>query len=116
MRVTDKILVPATSAFQNGPMFQFFKDRRPGYIDETLANPQRTAAKAGFAWLDKQLSDGRKFLCGDRFSLGDIRLYCLFSFYITIDKSQHLDSNLTHVAAYFERIKARPSATAIIPK
>jgi len=115
-RVQDKILMPIGLAFQSGPLFNFFKDRRPGYIHKEIVEPNRIAGKAGLTWLNDQLADGRKFLCGDRFSLADIRFYVLYAFYSKMDKSQAEDPSLKHLAAYLQRIRARPSATAIIPK
>merc|ERR1712118_586552 len=110
-RCEDKILTPMGSAFQNGPMFAFFKDRRPGFIHKEFAAPQRAASKAGLGWLDKQLADGRKFLCGERFTLADIRFYCLYSFFSKMDKAQAPDPAFANVARYVARIQARPSAT-----
>lgn len=116
LRINDKIISPMMLAFQNGPMFDFFKDRRPGFIHKELAEPSRAAGKVGLAWLERQFADGRKFLCGERFSLADIRFYCLFNFFAKGDKSQALDPALTNIAAYLERVKTRPSAIAILPK
>ncbi|CAE8615142.1 unnamed protein product [Polarella glacialis] len=106
MRVSDKILTPIATAFQNGPWLDFFKDKRPGYIHKELRDPMAAAGKAGCTWLNGELSDGRTFLCGDRFSLADVRFYCLYMFFTSNDKSQAPDPALTHLSAYIARIKA----------
>jgi glutathione S-transferase len=85
LRGEQKVLEPIGSAFRNGPMAGFFKDRRPGYIHEEQAAGSKIAGATGLAWLDGILSDGRTFLCGDRFTLADIRMYCLYGEYHAFD-------------------------------
>ena len=70
---------------------------------------------AGMKWLDSDLSDGRHFLCGDRFSLADIRLYCVLAFYLKIDKNQSIPADCKNLQALMERIGSRASAKALIP-
>ena len=116
LRSEQKILEPMGCAFRNGPMFGFFEKRRPGYMHKELAPPNAIAGQAGLAWLDSQLADGRAFLCGERFTLADIRFYCLYSFFAKADKSQTAPESLKNFHAYILRCSARPSAAAIIPK
>ena len=61
------------------------------------------------AWLDGLLA-GRQFLCGDRFTLADIVLFSALDFGRTV--GQPFDPALGNLAAWFERIGARPSAQA----
>jgi len=115
MRTEQKVLEPIGQAFRNGPMFDFFKDRRQGYMHKELVEPMRATGRAGLLWLESQLADGRQFLCGDRFTLADIRFYCLYMFYTKLDESQARDKVATpSVIAYLDRIHARPSAQAIV--
>nr|WLE99329.1 glutathione S-transferase 2 [Alexandrium pacificum]WLE99332.1 glutathione S-transferase 2 [Alexandrium pacificum] len=116
LRCEQKVLEPIGCAFRNGPMAAFFKDRRPGYIHPEHAAGMRVAGATGLKWLDGMLADGRQYLCGDRFTLADIRFYCLYSFYTKMDKVQKAPDSLSHFNAYMDRIKARPSASAIVPK
>merc|ERR1712217_897767 len=117
MRAWDKVMTPMMAAFQSGPMFNFFKDRRPGCIHKELREPNLKVAQAGLQWFDSQLADGRKFLCGDRFSLADIRFFLIVKFFIGIDKEQAaIVTPMKNISAYFERVGARPSVAAIKPK
>merc|ERR1712178_194188 len=112
----QKVLEPMGCAFRNGPVFEFFKDRRAGYQHKELAEPMRIAGKTGVKWLESQLADGRQYLCGDRLTLADIRFYCLYSFYVKMDKAQAPDKAAPSLAAYLDRIGGRRSAQAIVPK
>jgi glutathione S-transferase len=60
-------------------------------------------------WLDGLMA-GKQFLAGKRFTLADIILFSALDFGATV--GQPLDPGLTNVAAWFERVKARPSAQA----
>jgi glutathione S-transferase len=62
------------------------------------------------AWLNGQMADGREYLCGKRFTLADILLYCVLEFGKQV--GQPLEAENKNVAAWFERVKARPSARA----
>jgi len=61
-------------------------------------------------WLDGELADGRPFLAGTAFSMADI---CALS---TVDFARWIGLDLepehTHLAAWHERVTARPSAAA----
>jgi glutathione S-transferase len=61
-------------------------------------------------WLNEQMADGRDYLCGKRFTLADILLYCMIAFASTV--GQPLDPGNTNVIAWFNRVAARPSAKA----
>ena len=75
------------------------------------------SARLGLEFIEAELADGRAFLCGDRFSLADIALYTRFVFFAAKDPSQKgIASGLPSFAAYIARVKARPSAAAIIPQ
>merc|ERR1712216_1010273 len=97
-------------------MAQFFKDRRPGYIHPEIAEPIRQSGMAGLTWLDGQLADGREFLCGNQFSLADIRFHCMVSFFLKMDKNAKMPDGCSHVTKYMERLAKRSSAVAIQPK
>ncbi len=53
---------------------------------------------------------GKTFICGERFTLADIHLFCFLDFGNQV--RQPLDPAFTNIAAWFERIKARPSTAA----
>jgi glutathione S-transferase len=57
-------------------------------------------------WLDGQIA-GKEFICGPRFTLADIKLYCWLDFAGKV--GQPLDPANTNIAAWFARIDTRPS-------
>ena len=73
------------------------------------AEAMRGVARANLAWLDGQLKDSR-FLCGDRFSLADILLYCFLDYGISVGQS--LEPEWMELGEWCNRTGARPSAAA----
>jgi glutathione S-transferase len=67
----------------------------------------KATARDNLQWLDGLLA-GRQFVAGDRFTIADIILYCALDFGRGV--GQQFDASLKNVAAWFERIGARPSA------
>ena len=60
-------------------------------------------------WLNGQMA-GKEYLCGKRFSLADILLYCWLDFGNQV--GQPLDPANSNIAAWFARVGARPSVKA----
>jgi glutathione S-transferase len=56
------------------------------------------------------MADGRDYLCGKRFTLADILLYCFVTFAGTV--GQPVDTANANVVAWLNRVGARPSAKA----
>jgi glutathione S-transferase len=54
--------------------------------------------------------EGKEFICGDRFSLADVMLFCFLNFGATV--GQAISEDCTNLVAWFERVKARPSSSA----
>jgi glutathione S-transferase len=52
----------------------------------------------------------RDYVCGDRFSLADILLFCFLDFGASV--GQPLPDEATWVKGWFERVKARASTAA----
>eukprot|EP01048_Picozoa_sp_COSAG05_P029717 COSAG05_NODE_9928_length_593_cov_0.722672_1_plen_122_part_00 len=111
-RVDENILIPMGDGFRNGVMAKFFSKRRPGTIIPEACEGNKKAAAVGFEWLDKQMADGRSFVCGERFSLADIRLYMVYSFYSKNDSTMVADAALTNVAAWSARMEGTPGVKA----
>lgn len=84
-----------------------FRDRIP-VAPEAAAGLKRIAQDR-LAWLDHMLA-GHTYIVGARFTVADIWLYCWLDFAISV--KQPFDHALTHVATWFARIAARPSAAA----
>ena len=60
-------------------------------------------------WLNGQMA-GKDYLCGPRFTLADMQLYCWLDFGATV--GQALDPANTHLVAWFARVGERPSVKA----
>ncbi len=67
-------------------------------------------AREKLAWLDGLMDDGRPFIAGNNVSLADVLLYCMLSFGNQV--GQPFDESLPNVKPWFDRMAARPSATA----
>jgi len=114
-RVETKLLVPLFWAVRCGPLAKFFAERLPGYIHPEVVPPMAKATQTGLAWLESELADGRPFLCGERFSIADIRLYVNYKFLTNVAKDLCATEE-AHPAlcAYMARIGARDAAQAIL--
>ena len=69
----------------------------------------KATARDNLAWLDGLLA-GKQFVAGDRFTIADIILYCALDFGRGVN--QTFDPSLKNVAAWFDRVSKRASATA----
>ncbi len=106
-RVDLNICEPLANGFRFSEGLPIFKDRIVT-VPEAAAGLKRIAQDR-IEWLNGQLS-GKTFICGDRLSLADILLYCFLAFGNAV--GQPLNANLTNVKAWFDRMAARPSASA----
>jgi glutathione S-transferase len=61
-------------------------------------------------WLDGQMVDGREYLCGERFTLADILLYCFVTFFAKV--GQPIETTNKNIGAWIERVGGRPSMKA----
>ena len=119
IRLENKVLGPMERARHAAHAVEFYRSTRPGQVHASLRTPSLEQMRAGFAFLDTQLAaDGREYLCqtggssagGSRFSLADIRFYCLYRFFSNADGELRADDRLTHLHAYVDRIGDRPAA------
>jgi len=106
-RVDLNICEPLANGFRFSQGHRLFKDRIVTVPE--AADGLKKMAQDRLKWLDGQL-EGREFLCGGRFTLADILLYCFLEFGNAV--GQPLDPENKHVAAWFARVKARPSSAA----
>ncbi len=106
-RVDLNICEPMTNGFRFAEGLGLFK-KRIVTVPEASEGLKRMA-RDRLHWLDTQL-EGREFLCGARFTLADILLFCFLDFAKGV--GQPLDPEDKRVAAWFARVKARPSAAA----
>lgn len=106
-RLDYDVVSPMTTAFRGSeglPMFQ----SRMRCLPEA-ADGLKACARDGLAAFDALLA-GKTWLAGDRFTLADILLYCLTEFGKMV--GQPLPESLANLAAWSERVAARPSAAA----
>ncbi len=73
------------------------------------ADDLKAIAQEKISWLD-DLMEGRKFVCGERFSLADILLFSFLEFGAQVGQPINQDNG--NIVAWYERVQARPSAAA----
>jgi len=106
-RVDLNICEPLTNGFRFGEGEPFFKHR---IVTVPEASPGlKKIAQDRIKWLDGQLA-GKEFLCGSRLTIADIHLFCFLDFGATV--GQPLVQDNKNIVAWYERMKARPSAKA----
>jgi glutathione S-transferase len=106
-RVDLNICEPMANGFRYSQGLPLFKDRMVTVPE--AADGLKKIARNRIEWLEAQMA-GREYLAGNRFTLADILLYAFFDFGGQV--GQPLDPANTNLAAWFARVKARPSATA----
>lgn len=106
-RVDLNICEPMANGFRFSEGLALFQTRMVTVPE--AADGLKRVARDRQGWLDQQMA-GRTWLCGDRFSLADIHLYCFIAFGAMV--GQPLDPALTNLIAWRDRAAARPSANA----
>jgi glutathione S-transferase len=106
-RVDLKICEPLTSGFRYSQGLGLFKDRMRCLPE--AADGLKAIAQDGLAWLDTQLA-GREYIAGKRLTLADILLFSFLDFGAAV--GQPVNPENKNVAAWYERMKALPSAAA----
>jgi glutathione S-transferase len=114
LRLENKILGPMEKAYHGKHAVEFYRNTRPGQVHPELVAPSLKQQHAGLAFLNGQLAD-REFVCGQRFSLADIRFYCIYNFFSSRDAEQAADPQLAHLHAYVRRLQARPAVATLQP-
>lgn len=108
LRMVDQLVVtPMTAGFRGAEGLAVFQNRLL-CLPDAAADFKRLAAD-GLAQMDRILGAG-PWLAGDRFSLADILLYAFVEFGGAV--GQALDPANAHLAAWRDRVAARPSAAA----
>jgi glutathione S-transferase len=107
-RVDLNICEPLANGYRFGEALKFFEKRIP-VVPEASPGLKMIAANR-LAWLNGQMADGREYLCGKRFTLADILLYCWLDFGALV--GQPIDPANTHIKAWFDRVAQRPSLKA----
>ena len=74
------------------------------------AEELKTLVEDRILWLDGQMT-GKPYLCGERYSLADILLYCFMTFGAPAGRN-NLPPGADRLQAWYQRVAARPAATA----
>jgi glutathione S-transferase len=106
-RVDLNICEHLANRYRFGGGFKFFQSRIP-CAPEASPGLKMIAANR-LQWLDGQIAD-KEFLCGPRFTLADILLYCWIDFGGQV--GQPLNAATTNIVAWFGRVGQRPSVKA----
>jgi glutathione S-transferase len=106
-RVDLNICEPLANGFRFSEGLPLFKDRIVTVPE--AADGLKRIAQDRLRWLDSQMA-GKQFLCGDRITLADVLLYCFLAFGNAV--GQPLNPDNRNVNAWFDRMAARPSASA----
>ena len=107
-RIDLNICEPMTSGFRASEGRGLFASRMK-LVGAEGAAELKAIARDRLLWLDSLLA-GRQFVCGDRFSLADVLLFTFLAFGGEV--GQPIPDEAAWTRAWFERIKARPSAAA----
>jgi glutathione S-transferase len=105
-RVDLKVCEPMANGFRFAEGLAMFKDRLRCVPE--AAPGLKLIAQDGVEWIDQRLTG--PWIVGNRFTLADILLFAFLDFGSQV--GQPLDPKFKNVAAWFERVKARPSAAA----
>jgi len=108
-RIDLGIAGPLADGFRFAEGLPMFQDRV--HCIPAAANDLKAIAREKLAWLDGLMA-GKQWICGDRFTLADIVLYCFLDFGSSV--GQPVEKNLKNIDAWFERVAKRPSAEASI--
>ena len=106
-RLDLNICEPLAGGFRFAEGLKMFESRIVT-VPEAAPGLKKIAADR-LRWLDGQLAD-QAFICGSRFTLADILLFCFVDFGNKV--GQPLDAANTKVAAWFGRVSTRPSINA----
>jgi glutathione S-transferase len=106
-RIDLQILEPLTTGFRYSEGLELFKTRMQTYPDS--ADGLKAIAQEKIAWLNEQM-EGKDFICGSRFTLADVMLFCFLQFGETV--GQTVNEENSNVISWYERIKERPSVLA----
>jgi len=106
-RIDLNICENLANGFRFSQGLQLFQNRV--HCIPQAADDLKAIAREKLAWLDGLIA-GRTWIVGERFTLADIHLFCFLEFGANV--GQPLDPANGNLAAWKDRVAARPSATA----
>jgi glutathione S-transferase len=106
-RIDLNILEPMANGFRFGEGLKMFENRI--HCIPQASDDLKKTAQENLTWLDGLIA-GRTYICGDRLTLADVLLFVFLDFFAGI--KQPLNPDNKNIAAWYARMKERPSATA----
>ena len=106
-RLDLNICEPMANGFRFGEGVKMFQDRIP--VIPEASDGLKGVAQHYLGKLDGWI-EVRQWICGDRFSMADILLFCWVDFFKNINQS--INPEHKNVQAWYDRVAARPSAAA----
>ena len=106
-RIDLQIIEPMTTGFRYAEGLEFFKSRMRTIPE--AAEGLKLIAQEKILWLDN-LMEGKEYICGERFTLADVMLFCFLNFGTTV--GQAINPEAKNILNWFEKVKKRPSASA----
>jgi glutathione S-transferase len=106
-RVDLNICEHLANGYRFGEALKFFEKRIP--VAPEASPGLKMIAANRLQWLDGQMA-GKDYLCGKRFTMADILLYCWLDFGGTV--GQPLDQANNNIVAWMARVAERPSTKA----
>jgi glutathione S-transferase len=103
--VDQQIVVPMTNGFRSAEGLPMFEPRM--LCVPEAADGNKAYVRDGLTKADARLA-GQDYLCGNRFTLADILLFCFVEFGAQV--GQPIPDGLNNLKAWQARIAARPSA------
>ena len=106
-RIDLGIIESLTNGFRYSDGLPIFKDRMQTIPE--AAEGLKSIAQEKITWLDGQLA-GKDYICGERFSLADIMLFCFLEFGGQV--GQPLNEANANIMSWYQRISNRASSAA----
>ena len=105
-RIDLNVCEPLANGFRYSQGLDMFKDRMT--VIPAAAEGLKGLAQEKIGWIDGLMA-GREFVAGDSISLADVLLYCFLAFGEQV--GQPLNRDNANIAAWFDRMAARPTAS-----
>ena len=106
-RVDLNICEPLANGFRYSQGLALFTPRMRCLPE--AADGLKAIAQDKLTWLDGLIA-GKSFVAGERLTLADILLFCFLDFSANVGQPLNLENK--NIVAWYERMKARPSAAA----
>ncbi len=106
-RIDLSIVEPMAYGYRYSEGLKFFEKRMPCYPENAPGLKALTALNLRKM---NDLMDGKQFVCGDRFTIADMWLFCWVEFGATV--KQPLAAENANIAAWQARVAERPSTKA----